>query len=76
MAKAAEIDVAPAEPPNRDTYARLVALSAELLARRGRRFGAFLELWRELERDGFRPRLEYAVEDRAPSNGRATIERP
>jgi CHAD domain len=64
-----------ADPPNRDAYAGLVALCAELLARRERRFGAFLELWRDLERKGFRARLEYAAGERAGANGRATIER-
>jgi CHAD domain-containing protein len=64
------------EPPNRDAYAGLVALSAELLARRERRFGAFIELWRELERDGFRTRLEYAICERSADNGRATIGHP
>jgi CHAD domain-containing protein len=64
------------EPPNRDAYAGLVALSAELLARRQRRFGAFLELWRELEGNGFRTRLEDAICERSADNGRATIGHP
>ena len=64
------------EPPNRDAYAGLVTLTAELLARRERQFRAFLELWKELERKGFRSRLEYAVGERAGANGHATIERP
>jgi CHAD domain-containing protein len=65
-----------AEPPNRDAYAGLVALSADLLARRGRRFAAFLERWRDLERKGFRASLEYAICERSGANGRATIDRP
>jgi len=65
-----------AEPPNRESYVGLVALTAELLARRERHFAAFLELWRDLERKGFRPRLEYAVAERSQANGRATIGRP
>ena len=65
-----------AEPPNREAFAGLVALSAELLARRERRFRAFAELWRQLERSGFRARLEYAVCERSGANGRATIEPP
>lgn len=64
------------EPPHRDAYAGLVALSAELLARREREFRAFRDLWQELERKGFRSRLEYAVAERAGANGHATIERP
>jgi CHAD domain-containing protein len=64
------------EPPNCDAYAGLVALSAQLLARRERQFEALLEIWRELERKGFRARLEYAVCERSRANGRATIEQP
>jgi CHAD domain-containing protein len=63
-----------AEPPNRDAYAGLVALSAELLARRERAFTAFLELWQDLERKGFRSRLEHAICERSGADGRATIE--
>jgi len=65
-----------AAPPHRDAYQGLVALTADLLARRERRFAAFLELWRDLERKGFRPRLEYAVGERSGANGRATIGSP
>jgi len=61
------------EPPHRDAYAGLVALTTDLLARRERRFAEFLAEWRELERKGFRARLEYAVTERSGSNGRATI---
>ena len=69
------LDGAP-EPPNRDAYAGLVALSADLLARRDRQFAEFLDLWRGLERKGFRARLEYAICERPGANGRATIGRP
>jgi len=62
--------------PHREAYEGLVALRADLLARRERRFAEFLELWRDLERKGFRPRLEYAVAERSGANGRATIGRP
>jgi CHAD domain-containing protein len=62
------------EPPHRDAYAGLVALTADLLARRERRYAEFRELWRELERKGLRARLEYAVAERSGANGRATIE--
>jgi len=64
------------EPPHRAAYAGLVALTADLMARRDRQFAAFLELWRDLERKGFRPRLEYAVGERSGANGRATIAPP
>ncbi len=63
------------EPPNRDAYAGLVALIANLLASRERQFRAFLELWQELERKAFRSRLEYAVGERAGAADHATIER-
>jgi hypothetical protein len=33
-------------------------------ARRGLLFERFLELWRDLEREGFRARLEYAISER------------
>jgi CHAD domain-containing protein len=65
-----------AAPPHRAAYEGLVALTADLLARRERRFADFLELWRDLERKGFRPRLEYAVAERSGANGRATIGPP
>jgi CHAD domain-containing protein len=62
-------------PPHRDAYAGLVALCAELLARRGREFAAFLELWQDLERQGFRARLEAAICERSEPNGRARVDR-
>ena len=62
-----------AQAPHRDAYEGLLALSADLLARRERCFAAFLELWRDVERKGLRARLEYAVGERAGTNGRATI---
>jgi CHAD domain-containing protein len=62
------------DPPHRDAYAGLVALTAELLARREREFRAFLDLWQELERDGFRARLEYAICERSGGDGPATID--
>ena len=51
--------------PNRAAYAGLVALEVELRARRERCFAAFLAQWADLERKGFRARLEYAVTERA-----------
>ena len=59
--------------PHRDSYAGLAALTAELLARRERCFARFLELWRDLEDDGFRPRLEDAVAARSHSGRAASI---
>jgi CHAD domain-containing protein len=58
---------------NRRTYAGLVALQVHLRARREVLFARFLEQWSELERKGFRARLEYAVTERA---GGAMIEEP
>jgi CHAD domain-containing protein len=57
--------------PNRSAYAGLVALQVELRSRRERCFAAFLAQWADLERKGFRARLEYAVTERA---GSAVIE--
>ena len=45
----------------------LATLGVYLQARRDLLFGRFLELWIELERDGFRARLEYAVRERPAS---------
>jgi CHAD domain-containing protein len=75
-ADAAALAAGASAPPHRDAYEGLVALMAELLARRERRFAEFLSLWRDLERRGFRPRLEYAVAERSGANGRATIGSP
>jgi CHAD domain-containing protein len=40
------------------------ALAERLRERRERLFGEFLGFWTELERDGFRARLEYAIAER------------
>jgi hypothetical protein len=61
-------DVSPAtlaEAPNRDAYAGLVALQVHLRARRDHLFDRFLAFWSDLERRGFRARLEYALAERA-----------
>jgi hypothetical protein len=52
-------------PPNRATYAGLVALQVELRARREGLFARFLELWGDMERKGFAARLEYALTERS-----------
>jgi CHAD domain-containing protein len=39
-------------------------LAAELAERRSRLFGEWLQMWAQLERDGFRARLEAAVAER------------
>ena len=48
----------------RRAYRGLETLRVYLEARRGLLFERFLELWRELEREGFRARLEYAIGER------------
>jgi CHAD domain len=50
--------------PHAETWRGLETLSIYLRARRGLLFERFLELWRSLERDGFRARLEYAISER------------
>jgi CHAD domain len=42
----------------------LETLAVYLAARRALLFERFLALWRRLEREGFRPRLEYAISER------------
>jgi CHAD domain-containing protein len=50
--------------PNASEYRGLEALRIYYQARRGLLFERFLDLWRELERAGFRARLEYALAER------------
>ena len=52
-------------PHGRD-HAGLAALETHLRARRALLFSRFLELWGDLERKGFKARLEYALGERAP----------
>ena len=53
------------EPPHADEYRGLELLIVQTRAKRRRLFERFLEFWTDLERDGFRPRLEYAIAERA-----------
>ena len=53
-----------AEAPHRDAWRGLEALIVHLRARREVLFARFLAFWTELERDGFRARLEYAIGER------------
>jgi hypothetical protein len=46
-----------------------VGMMAQLKGRRDALFAEFLALWRELEREGFRARLEYAITERPPGAG-------
>jgi CHAD domain-containing protein len=56
-------------PPNRGAYAGLVGVQVHLRARRETLRARFLERWEELERKGFRARLEYALAERAGADG-------
>jgi CHAD domain len=55
-----------ARAPHRAAYRGLEVLAAHLEARRGLLFERFLELWRKLDRQGFRRKLEAALAERAP----------
>jgi len=50
--------------PHAEAWRGLETLCIYVEARRGLLFERFLELWRELEREGFRPRLRYAIGER------------
>jgi hypothetical protein len=50
--------------PHADSWRGLETMAIYLQARRGLLFERFLEMWRSLERDGFRARLRYAISER------------
>jgi CHAD domain len=50
--------------PHAEAWRGLETLAIYLEARRGLLFERFLELWRSIERDGFRARLQYAIAER------------
>jgi CHAD domain-containing protein len=52
------------EPPHAEEYRGLEVLIVKTRARRKQLYARFLELWTELEREGFRARLEYAIAER------------
>jgi CHAD domain-containing protein len=52
------------DPPNVAAYRGLERLDVELYARRAKLFADWTELWLELQRQGFRARLEHAVTER------------
>jgi hypothetical protein len=56
--------VAGGEPRHGDEYRGLELLVVNTIARRKKLFAEFLEFWTDLERDGFRARLEYAIAER------------
>ena len=51
-------------PPHADAYRGLHELLVRTLARRRQLYTDFLALWTDLERGGFRARLEYAIAER------------
>ena len=53
-----------ATAPHADAYRGLEVFVVHLRARREQLFARFLSFWTELEREGFRPRLEYAISER------------
>jgi hypothetical protein len=77
---AADADAAGAEPralqdvPGRRAWPGLVALEVHLRGRRAALLADFLELWQDLERKGFRARLEYAVAERSAQRSPAPPE--
>jgi hypothetical protein len=50
--------------PHAEAWRGLETLCIYVEARRGLLFERFLELWRDVEREGFRARLEYAISER------------
>jgi len=52
------------EPPHAAAYRGLERLAVETVARRHRLFAEWLELWADLQRKGFRARLEHAASER------------
>ena len=53
-----------AKLPHADAWRGLIALEAYMRARRDLLYDRFLTFWRDLEREGFRARLEYAIAER------------
>ncbi len=56
-----------ADAPGRPAYAGVVGLAVHLRARRELLFARFAAMWLTLERQGFRPRLEFAIAEREPA---------
>jgi CHAD domain-containing protein len=52
------------DPPNVAAYRGLERLAVELFARRAKLFADWRALWLELQRQGFRARLEHAITER------------
>ena len=62
--------------PHADIWRGLVALETYLRARRDLLYARFLTFWRDLEREGFRARLEYAIGERPEGGSPAVVARP
>ena len=61
-----------ATAPHRDDHAGVAALATHIEARRVHLFARFGPFWEDLERRGFRARLEYAVTERSRPAGAGT----
>jgi CHAD domain-containing protein len=59
------------EAPHGDAWRGLEALVVHFRARREQLFAEFLSTWTDLEREGFRARLEYAIGERPGSTVQA-----
>ncbi len=57
--------------PHADVWRGLVALETYLRARRDLLYARFLVFWRDIEREGFRARLEYATTERPDQDERS-----
>lgn len=55
-----------ATAPNADAHRGLASMAVYLRARRELLFASFLTLWLDLEREGFRARLSFAIGERPP----------
>ncbi len=55
--------------PNAQAHRGLASLAAWYAARRELLFDRFVAFWEELQREGFRARLEYAAAERPPAPG-------
>ena len=56
------------EPVHGDDFRGIELFLVRVRARREELFGQFMAFWIELERDGFRSRLEYAISERPPGS--------
>lgn len=56
-----------AELPHAAEHRGLISLQTYLEARRQLLYARFLDLWTELQREGFRARLEFAIAERPPA---------